>query len=55
MKTGEHVKIKCPRCGNVQNARVKKTLPFYTYMHICKKCGYVITESEWDEVKQGCD
>ena len=52
MKTGEHVKIKCPRCGHVQNAQVGKTFPFYTYMHICKKCGYVITESEWDEVKQ---
>ena len=54
-KTEKHVKIRCPICKHVQNARVRKTLPFYTYMHICKKCGYVITESEWDEVKQGCD
>ncbi len=26
MKTGEHVKIKCPECRHVQNARVKKRL-----------------------------
>jgi len=52
MKTGKYVEIRCPQCRHIQKARVRKTFPFYTYMHICKKCGYVITESEWDEVKQ---
>ena len=28
MKTEEFIKIKCPQCGHVQDARVKKTLPF---------------------------
>jgi C4-type Zn-finger protein len=51
-KTEKYVGIRCPQCRHIQKARVLKTLPFYTYMHICKKCGYVITESEWDEVKQ---
>ena len=50
-KTKKRVKIRCPRCGNVQNARVKKTIPFYTYIYTCRKCGYVITESDWEEVK----
>lgn len=51
-KTEKYVEIRCPQCGHIQKARVRKTLPFYTYVCICKKCGYVITESEWDEVKQ---
>lgn len=54
-KTEKHVKIRCPICKHVQNARVKKTIPFYTYIHTCSFCKYIITESEWDEVKQGCD
>jgi len=52
MKTEEFIKIKCPQCGHVQDARVKKTLPFYTYIHICEKCNYVITESDFDEMRE---
>jgi len=50
MKT-KFVKIKCPECGQEQKAKVTKTFPFYTYIHNCKKCSYVITESDWDEIK----
>jgi rubredoxin len=45
------VKIKCPNCGHVQKSKIRKTLPFYTYIHECEKCKYVITESDWEEVK----
>ena len=42
----------CPGCGKVESAIVEHTLPFYSYVHECN-CGYVITESEWEEVKGG--
>jgi hypothetical protein len=42
--------IKCPECGLVQNARVEHTIPWYTYIHHCTQCEYVIMESEWDEI-----
>lgn len=51
-KTEKYVGIRCPQCGHIQKARGRKTLPFYAYVCICKKCGYVTIESEWDEVKQ---
>ena len=44
MKIEESVKIKCPKCGYVQKAKIKKTFPFYIYIHYCEKCNYVITE-----------
>lgn len=51
MTIDEAVKIKCPKCGHVQKAKIKKTFPFYIYIHYCEKCNYVITESDWEEVK----
>ena len=51
MKTEKHAEIKCPKCGYVQKAKIIKTFPFYTYIHYCEKCNYVITESDWEEVK----
>lgn len=42
-------KIICPKCGAVQTAKVDILAPFCDYTHICDKCGYVITESEWNE------
>ena len=39
--------IQCPKCGEIQKAKVRHTVPFYDYTHTCIKCGYVITESEW--------
>jgi C4-type Zn-finger protein len=42
--------IKCPSCGTVQDATVEHTEPFYCYVHDCDKCGYTITESEWERL-----
>lgn len=39
--------IVCPVCGSIENAIVYETYPFELYAHICSKCGYQITESEW--------
>ena len=43
--------IRCPACHKVQDAAVLHTYPFYTYVHHCINCKYVIMESEWEEVK----
>ena len=45
------VRIKCPECGTIQDAIVEHTIPFDTYIHFCEKCGFVIMESEWEEIK----
>jgi len=42
--------IRCPECGCVQMAEVEHTEPWYSYVHHCEKCGYIITESEWEIV-----
>lgn len=44
-------KIECPECSAVQWANVEHTLPWWSYVHECEKCDYVIMESEWNEVK----
>lgn len=43
--------IKCPECSKIQSANVKHTQPFYSYVHECIKCKYIIMESEWLTVK----
>ena len=49
----EEVTIECPECGTIQPAVVDcSTYPFNTYIHDCKHCGYLIQESEWNEVKE---
>lgn len=49
-------KIICPECSSIETGIVKHTLPWWSYVHACKNCGYIIMESEWDkappEVKQ---
>lgn len=45
------VNIKCPQCGEIQEAEVKESFPFYTYIHWCTCCKYCITESEWEELE----
>ena len=45
------VNIECPQCHNIESATVYMTEPFYMYAHICSKCEYLITESEWNEVE----
>jgi hypothetical protein len=49
--TGFHLdKIKCPGCGKIQWGKVEHTAPWYTYIHRCVSCEYIIMESEWDKV-----
>lgn len=42
-------RIRCPECEAVQVAYVDWWLgfPWKSYVHQCKSCGYMITESEW--------
>jgi len=52
-KTKVHIDlIKCPSCDEIQLAVVEHTMPFYSYVHECVKCRYVIMESEWEIVKK---
>ena len=44
--------IICPECDRIQIATVEHTFPWHSYIHECK-CGYVITESEWEEEGDG--
>jgi predicted RNA-binding Zn-ribbon protein involved in translation (DUF1610 family) len=43
-------RIRCPECGQEQDAVVQHTRPWWTYIHDCEKCGYTIMESEWEVV-----
>jgi len=49
---GTYIKevIRCPTCGYVQNAKINTDHIWSVYMHKCGKCGYEITESEWDPI-----
>jgi Zn ribbon nucleic-acid-binding protein len=53
VRWGSIVQIICPKCGEMQHAAVTwgEPDPYPTYVHECIACGYIITESEWDEVK----
>lgn len=46
------VNIRCPCCGMVQETQVEwaDKYPWPFYVQECEACGYVITESEWEEV-----
>jgi len=44
-------KIRCPECRKIQRAVIHRGIPFDTCIHHCIKCGYVIMESEWQEVE----
>lgn len=43
--------IICPDCESVQRAEVVHTQPWYSYVHVCDNCEYIIMESEWDRVE----
>ena len=52
MKAETHTElIICPECQNRQKAKVTHTVPFFTYIHTCNVCKYLITESDWEVVK----
>jgi hypothetical protein len=42
--------VRCPECDTEQDARVEHTVPFFTYLHTCVSCGYLIMESEWHKI-----
>lgn len=45
--------IECPECGIIQIAVADHTtVPFSTFIHDCKNCGFVIMEQDWCEVKE---
>lgn len=44
--------IICPGCENVQRAEVVHTQPWFSYVHVCDNCEYIIMESEWDRVEE---
>lgn len=47
----KEVKIKCPECESIEDAiEDYTTIPFATYIHECKNCGYIIIESEWETI-----
>lgn len=49
----EHTEyIHCPNCGEIEQAEVLHTMPWYSYVHFCTKCGYTITESEWNKATE---
>jgi predicted RNA-binding Zn-ribbon protein involved in translation (DUF1610 family) len=45
-------KIKCPECGKEQIGTVLHTSPWWSYVHHCEKCKYIIMESEWNKIKK---
>jgi len=44
-------KIKCPECDKVQPGTIEHTFPWWSYVHHCVKCEYIIMESEWQNLK----
>jgi hypothetical protein len=45
--------IRCPECNHLQIATIEHTAPWYSYVHECSNCKYVIMESEWEGIKTG--
>lgn len=43
--------IWCPQCETEQDAQVEETAPWWTFLHNCEECGYLIMESEWNKVE----
>ena len=39
--------IKCPKCPQIQSAKVVHGWPKYKYSHKCVGCGYQITKKDW--------
>ena len=46
--------IRCPECTRVQLALVRfdDSMPAPLYVHTCEVCGYMIMESDWEQVKE---
>lgn len=44
-------RIRCPKCGHIQNAVVEHSTPWNTYIHYCEQCDFLIMESDWQKVE----
>ncbi len=54
VETEDHLEvIWCPECRTVQVASVEHTAPFFTHIHECTQCKYMILESEWNQTTTG--
>ena len=44
--------IKCPKCAEIQSAKVVFTQPENIYLHKCIKsnCGHIILKDEWHSI-----
>jgi len=52
-KAKEHIEIiECPNCNSVQAATVEHTVPWWSYVHECSECGFIIMESEWNKIQE---
>lgn len=47
--------IECPNCHDCQLATIIESLPWWTYIHTCTSCNYLITESDWHTVAKITD
>lgn len=43
--------IECPECKRIQTAQIELTYPWFSYVHECTQCKYIIMESEWNKIK----
>ena len=50
--SGHLEQIICPECESRETAEVQHTEPFWSYVHICSKCGHTIIESEWETARE---
>lgn len=46
------VLVKCPKCKTLQVGYKEISLTFGSCFCECKKCGFLITESDWEEVEK---
>ena len=52
--TKSKARVICPNCDGIAAGEVEscENFPFASYYAHCHACGYDITESEWNEVKE---
>jgi ribosomal protein S27E len=42
--------VMCPECGSIVEGKVERWYPWDIYSAECDNCGYIIMESEWEEI-----
>jgi hypothetical protein len=52
METEYHIDIiECPECKTIQQAIVEHKWPWYSRVHWCINCEFIIMESDWKIVE----